>query len=87
MHPRAEIDAGPQLEIVEPPTAGGAAVEAYTAICDRSGAAELGIATFRIGGARTVAKADDPDSLRALSERDCLDAEATFTGEGRFRLA
>ena len=85
--PQAEIDAGPQLEIVAPPDSGTATVEAYTAICDRSGDAELGIATFLVAGGRTVAKADDPDSLRALAERDCVGAEATFGGEGRFRLA
>ena len=85
--PQTEIDAGPQLEIVAPPDSGTAPVEAYTAICDRSGDAELGIATFLVDGGRTVAKADDPASLRALAERDCAGAEATFTGEGRFQLA
>ncbi len=85
--PQTEIDALPKLAILPPPDSGTATVEAYTAMCDRNGSPELGIATFQLDGGRTVAKADDPDSLRALGERDCLGAEATFAGEGRFRLS
>ena len=86
-HPQERIDALPKLEIVPPPASGTATVEAYTAMCDRDGNPELGIATFRVDGGRTVAKADDAESLRALGERDCLGAGATFAGEGRFKLS
>ena len=85
--PQAEVDISAKLEIEPPPDSGTANVEAYTAICDRSGAPELGIASFRLSdGARTVAKADDHQTLAALAERDCLGAAAAFVGGGRFRL-
>ncbi len=86
-NPQDEIDAGPRRQVVEPPASGPGTIEAYTAICDRDGNPEVAIATFLIGDARTVAKADDPASLAAVAERDCLGAEAEFIGNGCFRLA
>ena len=85
--PQSQADSGRPIEVVAPPGSGTAAVEAYTAICNREGDPELGIATFRIGETRTVAKADDPASLAVLAERDCLGLEAVFTGDGRFALS
>jgi acetyl-CoA C-acetyltransferase len=85
-NPQAELDAGPRRDVVPPPTSGTGRIEAYTAICNREGKPEVAIATFLIGDARTVAKADDPASLAAAAERDCLGAEATFLEDGRFKL-
>ncbi len=85
--PQAEIDAaGPGFEIIEVPEARDVFIEAYTAICDRSGAPELGIATFMLSGRRTVAKADDSDTLAALATGDCIGACADLSPDGRFRI-
>lgn len=84
--PQAELDAGPRRQVIPPPASGTAAIEAYTAICDREGRPEIAIATFLLGESRTVAKADDPGSLTAVADRDCLGAEVAFEADGRFRL-
>ena len=84
--PQSELDAGPRREVVPPPSSGTGTIEAYTAICNREGEPEVAIATLLLGDERTVAKAEDPDSLAAIADRDCLGAEATFEGGGRFRL-
>ncbi len=84
--PQAEIDAGPRFDVIEVADASNVMVEAYTAICDRSGAPELGIATFVVDHRRTVAKADDPETLAILGERDCIGARAQLSADGRFRL-
>ena len=84
--PQPQIDAGPRLEVLPAPEEGVAAIEAYTAICNRDGDPELGIATFVLDGGRTVAKADDASTLGILADRDCLGAAARFSGGGRFTL-
>jgi acetyl-CoA C-acetyltransferase len=86
-NPQGEIDAGPRLEIVPPPESGSAEIEAYTAIYSREGRPELGIATFELGSnARTVARAEDADTLATLAGSEALDRPARFSGGGRFEL-
>ena len=86
-NPQREIDAGPQRLVVPPPDSGSAEIEAYTAIYSREGEPELGIATFVPSpNERTVAKADDPETLANLAGSDALGRRARLVGAGRFEL-
>jgi acetyl-CoA C-acetyltransferase len=85
---QAQVDALPRREVAADAAGTQVAIEAYTAMFKRDGTLSVAMAGGLLpDGRRTLAKADDPETLAEITARDALGRRIRLRDGGRFEFA